>query len=298
MSVDSFRQLAPVVRDVPQQMPTPASRPMGATASLQELLALVAALNEAGHDTGDVLARIDAISTAVDLAIAPDVVSKYLSGDLVNLEPAVVAERVRQAGVDQALYRDMAHMRTAFDSELARSAAAELAATSDAIVAAIRRTFDPSLKAIKAAADVGLLPNTATDALLDAADAETIVIYRNLGPAVQALDRVAQLRVQMAMIANVGPADPQVANFVATVDNLDHLEAAEDIWRGDTEAVQVELPTTGTYIARVPTHRLGGRWLALVAAGYTVRLNTDSQARAVVEAAHAADADAEARVDA
>jgi len=60
------------------------------------------------------------------------------------------------------------------------------------------------------------------------------------------------------------------------------------LWQGEPEDVAVELPSGGHFFARTRRPRLGGPWLALVGAGYELRLNTAAEANAVVSAARRA----------
>lgn len=109
---------------------------------LHEFLALADSLTAAGYHTGDVIAKLDAITTAIDAAVTNDS-GKYLTDDLIDLPPAVVAERVRQAGLDFGLHLEMARVRRDFEARLAITAAAALREVSDDIILDMRKAFEP-----------------------------------------------------------------------------------------------------------------------------------------------------------
>jgi len=267
----------------------PQHRAQWRVVELNDVLALGGRLRDAGYDVGDVLDKVDAVTAAIDAALGYDK-RKYLSDDLLEVAPEAVAERVRQAGLDLVGHLEMARARQDFDQRLAVDAVTSLRAHGDSIVAAMRRQFDPALKVVQAAAATGLTPHTNVQTLADAADTKVISAYRALGPAVQQLDTIARLRTQMATIAGVGPADHPMAGLLASAASMSDLQGAQALFQGDIETVQYDLPGgIGSTIAKVRRPRLGGPWLALVDAGYTLKLNTGAQADAVLAAARAAD---------
>ncbi len=257
---------------------------------LNDVLALGGRLRDAGYAVGDVLDKIDAVTEAIDRSIGYDP-QKYLSEDLLDLDPYVVAERVRQLGLDLVGHLEMGRARADFDQRLARDAVASLRENSDPIIAQMRKQFDPALKVVQAAAATGLTPHTNVQTLADVADERVIQAYRKLSPAVVELDTIARLRTSMAIIANIGPADyTMMANFIADAESVAAIQGAQGLWVGEIEVVQYDLPGgIGSTVARVRRPRLGGAWLALVTAGYKLHLNTAAEADAVLAAARAAD---------
>jgi hypothetical protein len=285
MTVDHSLTRAPVVYDIDDQTEfNPPPRAAVWPLQIGEVLALAATLRDAGYQVGDVLTKTEEISDAVNEA-SSGVIDKYFEGDLLALDPAEVADRVRQAGIDRACYLEMTRIRDALNLRLAKDAAASLHALSDDIITDMRKDFEPAVKAVQAAADHGLQPDTAVAGLLDTANPPTIAAYRDLAPAVATLDRIASLRTQMATVAGIGPRSHPVACFIADVASLAELEGAEHTWRGQVETVQHDLPFTGTHLAKRRRPRLGGPWLALTTAGYRLRLNTAAEADAVLAAA-------------
>ncbi len=257
---------------------------------LNDVLALGGRLRDAGYAVGDVLDKIDAVTEAIDRSIGYDP-QKYLSEDLLDLDPYVVAERVRQLGLDLVGHLEMGRARADFDQRLARDAVTSLRAHGDGIVTQMRSKFDPALKVVQAAAATGLTPHTNVQTLADVADERVIQAYRKLSPAVVELDTIARLRTSMAIIANIGPADyTMMANFIADAESVAAIQGAQGLWVGEIEVVQYDMPNGfGSTIAKVRRPRLGGAWLALVVAGYTLHLNTAAEADAVLAAARAAD---------
>lgn len=282
MTVDHSQTRAPVVYDIDDQTefnppPPTAVWPL----QIDEVLAQAATLRDAGYQVGDVLTKTEEISDAVNEA-SSGVIDKYFEGDLLALDPAEVADRVRQAGIDRTCYLEMARIRDALNLRLAKDAAASLHALSDDIITEMRKDFEPAVKVVQAAADHGLQPDTAIAGLLDTANSAAIAAYRDLAPAVATLDRIASLRTQMATVAGIGPRSHPVACFIA---NLADLEGAENTWRGQVETVQHDLPFTGSHLAKRRRPRLGGPWLALTTAGYHIRLNTAAEADNALAAA-------------
>jgi hypothetical protein len=145
-------------------------------------------------------------------------------------------------------------------------------------------------KVVQTAADRGLTQHTDTATLLNQGAPEVIEAYRNLGPAVAHLDAIAGLRNQLTAVAHVGPVEHPMAAFVTGIDSALDLDGAHNVWSGESEIVQRQLPLNGSHLARIRKQRLGGAWLALVCAGYTLRLNTGSEAEAVVRTAHSGNA--------
>jgi hypothetical protein len=280
MTIDHSRTTARIVHEIPPQAqfapPTPRA-PW--KLELGELLALTATLSEAGYDTGEIIAKIEALSAGVNQATTYDI-DAYLADDLLSLTPDEAAERVRRAALDLAADAEMERVRSAFEDALARTAGQALHEHSPALIEQMRKRYSPALDVVQHAADLGLRPDQDTAVLLDSGSSESIEAYRALGPATAELDRIANLRVQMCQVAGIGPTAHPVACFLASTDETHPLEGAENLWRGDLEHVQYDLPMTGSHIARVQRHRLGGPWLALVAAGYTVRLNDADEAEA------------------
>lgn len=283
-TIDHTQRTARVVYDLEDRV-TP-QQPISGPLYLEDFLALAANLKAAGHTVGDEVERIEDINDAVNRMLDGQAQHSLDGVDLMTAEPADIAERVRQAGIDRATHLEILRQRDGLQHRLARAAADSVRAGSDAIVQAMRKRFDPAVKVVQTAAQRGLTQHTNMAELLDIAAPEVIQAYRALGPAVAELDAVAGLRNQLTTVAHVGPVDHPMAAFVTGVDSALVLEGAHNIWTGESEVVQHDVGMTGTHLARIRKQRLGGAWLALICGGYKLRLNTGSEAEAVVRAAH------------
>ncbi|MGI8700366.1 MAG: hypothetical protein ACR2JU_04020 [Nocardioidaceae bacterium] len=250
---------------------------------LHVLLAMVTTLTRAGYDTGPVVAKVEAIQDAI-LAMRNADSSELFTDEMMSLEPSEVVERFRQASVAASARPEMDRVHQGFEFRLADVAAASLLQESDNIVAAMRETFDPAIEVIQTAADKGLTSDSDPAVVLDTADPDVITAYRGLGPAVLELNKIAHLRIQMATIAKIGPADRPLCCFVTGVTELE-LEGVERVWAGSPERVQNVLPWGGTHVAQRRRRRVGDQWLSLITSGYKVTLNTAAESFAVLDAA-------------
>jgi len=249
---------------------------------LGEVLGLCASLRDAGYPAGNIVARVEAITEALDQARMVDPVSKWLDGDLLDLDPAQVVERCRQAGLDRASISEQASVRTHIDARLTHVASAAIRSDSDSIIASMRTRFNPALKCVTTAVAEGLTAATVPTMLAETGTTGQIAAFRALGPAVAVLDQIASLRWQMAEIAGVGPATTPMAAVLKSAASLADLEGAQTLWRGEHEVVQHEIEPNGSTMVRIRRPRVGGPWLALALGGYKLKLNTGTEADALV----------------
>lgn len=278
-----YNRADPIVYDLPdadRYTPLPSAPDL---LRIHVLMAMVTTLSRAGYDTGPVVAKVEQIQDAI-LAMRNEDSTQFFTDDMMALEPAEVVERFRQASVAASARPEMDRVHQGFEFRLADVAAASLLAESDRIIAAMRKTFDPALQLVQQAADKGLTSATDPVVVLETADAATIDAFRNLGPAVIELNKIAALRIQMATIAKVGPPGQPLCCFVTGVTEQE-LEGVRNIWAGNPERVQNVLPLGGTAVVRRRRHRLGDQWLDLITSGYQLRLNSGSEADAVLAAA-------------
>ena len=260
----------------------PDYRPASWATTLPEFLAVAANLTESGYDVGPEVEKVEALQRAAQEAISE---ADHLPNDLLAMDPADVAHQFRQVAVNRATQISLAGSLHGFENRLSRAAAASLVARSDTLVKAMRKPFDQNLKAVATAHRVGLTPDVDGATLADTGTSEQIAAYRVLPAAVAELDRIAGLRGQLTTVVGVGPNEHPVAAFLTNVPDLLHLESAENIWRGQQRWEQWTGPMAGAHMQQVPAKRLGGPWLALICGGYTIRLNTGSEAHAVLAAA-------------
>jgi hypothetical protein len=107
--------------------------------------------------------------------------------------------------------------------------------------------------------------------------------FRQVPAAVRTLDEVAHLRDQLTQMCDVGPYEYPAAAWLAQADTLLDLEGAAK-HTNTTRTVPCSGPMSAGF-KQVTVHRTGGRWLALLTAGYKLRLNTGTEAHALVEKA-------------
>ena len=241
-----------------------------------ELTTFAHELAAGGYNLGPrlstVLGNLDAAEEQFQRASNRDAFAGF---DLAKATPAATVAAVRDAAVnaairDRALSEALSILRTAALPALREA----LAATCDSIVASVRPDFDDAVAVVKSAHEAGLTPHTTRDDVLNTGDANAIAAYRALTDAVHTLDRLARLRIRMSNIAHVGGDNP-IAGLVAPGQDL---EGAAGVYTGDAETVLVTNTVTavGPAVRQVPRPRLGGPWLALVAAGYHLHLHTDT----------------------
>ncbi len=286
-SIDHGRRPATIVYDLPpEDRYVPPQRRHGPP-QLPEMLALAMALRADGHDVGDALAKVEAVSAAVDAVPGYDP-ARHFASDLLAMSPQDVAEGVRQCAVDLAIQQEIVRVVGDVQVLLVASATDALSQVADRVITAMRTPFDKAVKAVQAAADRGLTSSTDPAALAATADPDVIAAYRGLAAATAVLDELHVKRNQMTLLGRIGPPDHPLCCFVTGVSE-DELEGAENIWRGDSELVSNVLTGGpaggGTHLARRIRHRVGGPWLALLVSGYTLRLNTGAEAHAVYAAA-------------
>jgi hypothetical protein len=285
-AIDHTQRPARIVYDLEDRvLPDVSPRQPSGPLYIEDFLALATSLKAAGYDVGDQVQRIEDINAAIDAMLAGQGSHSLDDIDLMTAETDDIAERLRQAGIDRAANLEIINQRNGFAHSLARAAADQVRAYSDQIIKAMRKRFDPAVKVVKAAAERGLTQHTNMAELVDLAAPEVIEAYRALGPAVAELDAVANLRNQLTSVARIGPTDYPMAAFVTDVGTALDLEGARNIWTGESEVVQHDLPFLGSHLATVRRKRLGGAWLALICGGYKLRLNTGPEAQAVVTAA-------------
>ncbi len=252
--------------------------------NLGEVLALADELTAAGYDAGHGIAKIRETAAAIDAALTRDD-GKHLTGDLDTMTPEAVAEALRRTALDNVARVEMGNIHSDYQTRLAGSAAKNLRAVADTIVTRMRDTFDPAAAAVQTAADKGLTSGSDVTVLLETAPPDVIDAYRNLADAVTELNRITELRNKMTSIGGVGPAEFPICAILATATTLEHIEGAQNVWQGTSEAVTYTAPLTGSHAARRRIPRLGGSWLALITSGYRLRLNTGTEATAVLMAA-------------
>lgn len=280
---------APVTDQAPQPRPF-RTRTAAADVTVGEILAFGRLLADRGYPVPKVLERIDALDVAATAAMATNASAQQLDSDnVVDRDPQDVADLIQRSTTYQAvqLAAPMAVVNTlwGFQHKLAILAAQAFATGSDLVVKRMRTEFDEAVATVRTAHTAGITPNTDSADLLNTGTPAAITAWRELTVAVDALDRIAALRHSLTDIVGVGPRDHPVAAFITNVHDSDTLDIAGTLLTGPTEWAQYQGRGGGGFTFQRPTKRLGGPWLALLTAGYTLRLNTGSEATTVV--AHA-----------
>lgn len=238
-------------------------------------------LKASGHDVGPEYNKVTAILDALTAARLVNAHDLDSLGDPLAIDPDAAVAHVRAATLNHLAARLGNDLEQGLRRTLERSFAVAFRTHSDSIVTGMQAEFDQALAAITAAHKAGLTPSTTRDALLDRGTAEQLDAYRRVAPAAATLNRIADLRIRMCNTAGIGPTTHPIACLVDSPDQFS-LEGAANIYTGTTETVLVTAshPAAGPSARRIPSQRLGGPWLALVAAGHKVRLNTAAEADA------------------
>jgi hypothetical protein len=114
-----------------------------------------------------------------------------------------------------------------------------------------------------------------------AGDAKRLSAFRQLSAAVSTLDELASIRDQLTQVCGVGPHEYPAAAWLAEADTLLHIEGAAG--HVDSNRTVAYSGPMGAGFRQVTVQRVGGHWLALLNAGYKLRLNTGAEAHALVE---------------
>jgi hypothetical protein len=161
---------SPLGLDRPE-LPTPPVRDPHRPLGLNEVEALAMGLQSAGFDVGERVARIFEIHAAIDGAWGQN--TGATSG-LLDLDPAEVSSRVRQAAAETAgqLNPAAAGVDQAFISALVVEGIQALKDISADVIADLQPRFAAALKVVQTAADVGLTSATTADEVVASADAK------------------------------------------------------------------------------------------------------------------------------
>jgi hypothetical protein len=222
----------------------------------------------------------------LDAEATPSSYDEYLDGDFLLLGPDEVARRVRAAGIQAAT--QAATSATAgieFRNKLTADIANALRDQCSSVVAEMRPAFAEAMTVVRAAAKAGITSTSDPAAIVESDTTAGLTAYRALPAAVRTLNTIGRLRDQFTPLCNVGPGNYPAAAFIGKGATLLDLEGAHNL--DDTTAMVTEQRWHGPVHIQRPVIRTGGRWLALVVAGYTVRLNTGDEADQVVATAQA-----------
>lgn len=254
----------------------------------EQVLSLAHDLREDGYPvTGDLsraLAFQQMLAQPAETGLASRLGDNWMSED-----PAtVVAQALREEAIDRAISEHLGEVRVQFRGHVRDAARREFDAATTKVIPAMQGRCAPALKVLETARDRGITSVTTADQAIAADDPKMIEAWRDLPEAVATLDRVASLRLRMVTAAGVGPTTrPAVAlmGMDAQTASLPALTGWETTYDGDVETVDVDSAFSGTHLGQVTASRTGGAWLALLAAGYSVRINTADEAQSILEVA-------------
>ena len=264
-------------------------------ANLPELTALAAEISAAGGAVGDLVEAAAAVVAAVGNAAEPESSDCFTEG-LLHLEPGEVKRRIQRYGIVVASRDSISGVARDAIDVLAAELAAALRDQSAAVVEQIRPEFDTALAVVLTAADCGITSTTDAASIVEQGNPKMLSAFRALPDAVSTLDAIGRLRDQLTEMCGVGDHRYPFAAYVHGVAGILDLEGAANL--DDKTEMRDEVRWHGPVRVPVVVHRTGGKWLALLLAGYTLRLNTGDEADAVVETAQAGDDEAAARVEA
>ena len=243
---------------------------------VQEVIRVLAELQAAGYEVGGEGERAIEILAALD-GVTRDGMRRHLpSGSLLDLDAAEVVELARQAALDLAALNQGSAARDMVVDQLAIDVAAAVQANADSILAAMRANFDPAADVIRRAHRAGITAITNGEEIAATGNSAQVTAWRDLKPAVAALNAIAHLRIGLCKTAGVGNRGLPVLCFVRCA-TPQEAESAASVWQGEDEVVQTDMPMVGSHLRHVPRRRTGGPWLALISAGFELRLNSTSQ---------------------
>jgi hypothetical protein len=246
-----------------------------------EVAALVARLEAADIDPGNGVKAAQAAADTIEqhCAVAPG--GRRFEMVLTNLTEDDLLAELREAAADVLAHDELRLQGAKFVDQVAVEAAGILAIESDRITKAMRADFDEAVKVVQAAAAAGLTPTTTAEQVIELG-ADVLGAFQTLPAAVAVLDELAGIRDELTTLAGVGPRDYPAAAWLANAATKLDLVGALSLAKGSTEYAQQEGVPFGAYMSKVPVRRVGGAWLALVCAGYALRLNTGAEADALV----------------
>ena len=251
-----------------------------------EVAALVARLEAADIDPGNGVKAAQAAADTITAAQAVAPGGRRFDTVLTSLTEDQLLAELRQAAEDVTVHEELRLQAAKFVGQVAVEAAGMLAIESDRIIKAMRPDFDKAVEVVQAAADAGLTPTTTAEQVIELG-ADVLGAFQTLPAAVAVLDELGGIRDELTTLAGVGPRDYPAAAWLANAATKLDLVGALSLAKGSTEYIQQQGVPFGAYMSKVPVRRVGGAWLALVCAGYALRLNSGDEADALVANAEA-----------
>lgn len=207
---------------------------------------------------------------------------------LLDLDPSDIAELTRDIASSRAAtlldpvgYSPARRAHEALQDRLEADLKAALPAFADLLVETLRSSFDSHAEVIVGAFEVGITQDTNPAELAVNGSPEQIEAFRALPRAVAGLDQIKRLRDSLTMTLPYGPRDALGLAYVGPVTRPADLDTAISRSEDEVEYAQYDMHGAGTMPIKVATERIGGRWLHMVAAGLSLRLNTAAEVAAL-----------------
>ena len=256
--------------------------------TLTEIDTLVVQLRDAGLPVGAGIEKSLAIRNAtMGVASSPE---DYYPADVLSLTPAKAVEAMRAYAVDLATeavdvetVRPIETARRHLEGRLQEAAKRELTANSGETIAAMQEKVEHAWQVVTKAASLGITPKTTAEQIATEGTDEELAAYRALLEAVPVLTRVAGLRVQLATVGGVGVTSVPALNIMGKVTRPEQVQGWQNIYRGESEVVSIEEDWRAYSVGTAPVARLGAGWLDLALAGYSVKINTAEEAKALAD---------------
>lgn len=256
--------------------------------TLTEIDTLVVQLRDAGLPVGAGIEKSLAIRNAtMGVASSPE---DYYPADVLSLTPAKAVEAMRAYAVDLATeavdvetVRPIETARRRLEGRLQEAAQRELTANSGETIAAMQEKVEAAWQVVTKAASLGITPETTAEQIATEGTDEELAAYRALLEAVPTLTRMARLRVQLATVGGVGVTSVPALNIMGKVTRPEQVQGWQNIYRGESEVVSIEEDWRAYSVGTAPVARLGAGWLDLALAGYSVKINTAEEAKALAD---------------
>ncbi|EFP59516.1 hypothetical protein [Dermacoccus sp. Ellin185] len=256
--------------------------------TLTEIDTLVVQLRDAGLPVGAGIEKSLAIRNAtMGVASSPE---DYYPADVLSLTPAKAVEAMRAYAVDLATeavdvetVRPIETARRHLEGRLQEAAQRELTANSGETIAAMQEKVEAAWQVVTKAASLGITPETTAEQIATEGTDEELAAYRALLEAVPTLTQMARLRVQLATVGGVGVTSVPALNIMGKVTRPEQVQGWQNIYRGESEVVSIEEDWRAYSVGTAPVARLGAGWLDLALAGYSVKINTAEEAKALAD---------------
>jgi hypothetical protein len=260
--------------------------PIGTSPTPRHFLVLAGMLEASGYGSSKELAHLSELHQAATIAAGAIPPSRPVDDmDPAKTSAAEAAHIIRNTALNILLAQSTsAHggALQAFEAKLLPYAEGAFTLMAEAAVTAMQAEFTEAVEVCVAAHGAEITAETTGAGIAVDATSEQIEAWRALGPAVDTLNRIADLRIRVHHLLDWQRHDSDgraVACFISGDVDEDTLESAANRYRGTIETVLVrsDFPNVGPAAKQAARPRTGGPWLDLIDHGYTLRLATPSE---------------------